>query len=148
MTDEYVYHFTWRDGATGENRVSTQLATLETIKGLGEPIMASQIVVDHSELDGDGFLRSSMGEDLSLLDDLTAQIMSLELRATSRDDESRSMCDGTEGREKYMLNLESRELRRQVRELKSRRCELIAGGSDESNRMQGFIQLPGHPIPA
>ena len=149
MTDIYLYHFTWRDGVTGESRVSVRLATLEAIKGKGEPLMASQIVVDHTELDGDGFLRASIGNGYSsAANELTAQITSLELRAISRDSQAQSMNDGTEGRDKYMLSLESRELRREVRTLQGRRCDVIAGESDDSSGMQGFVQLPAQPTPA
>jgi hypothetical protein len=148
MTDVYLYHFTWCDGATGENRVSVRRGTLEAIKGKGEPLMASQIVVDHTELDGDGFLRAGIGNESSEVNDLTAQIASLELRATSRDSQAQSMNDDTEGRDKYMLSLESRELRREVRTLKSQRCELIADEADDSNGTQAFTQLTGHATPA
>ncbi len=136
MTDVYLYHFTWRDGVTGESRVSARLATLEAIRGKGEPLMASQIVVDHTELDGDGFRRASIGNDYSsAANELAARITSLELRAISRDSQARSMNDGTEGRDKYMLSLESRELRREVSMLQGRRCEVMAGESDGSSGM-------------
>jgi hypothetical protein len=148
MTDVYLYRFTWCDGATGETRISAQLATLEAIKGKGEPLMASQIVVDHTELDGNGFLPAGISNDSSAEDDLAAQIASLELRAMSRDSQAQSMNESTEGSDKYMLNLESRELRREARKLNSQRCDLIAGEPDGSNETHGFMQLPGHATPA
>jgi hypothetical protein len=56
MTDKYVYHFTGPFGPGGEIAVSPRAATLEAIQGRGEPVMESQIVVDQTELDCDGFL--------------------------------------------------------------------------------------------
>jgi hypothetical protein len=86
MTDAYVYYF----------------------KGW---IMESQLVVDRSELDENGFLITGAVNDLSF------QIGSLERRAASRDGEASKLNDGDEGRDKYMLSLESRELRNQARKL-------------------------------
>jgi hypothetical protein len=60
------------------------------------------------------------------VNDLSAQIWSLEVRAASRNIEALKLNDTTEGKEKYMLRLESRELRRQARILKSRRSEQLA----------------------
>jgi hypothetical protein len=45
MTDVYVYYFT---AGPGGKDISSKRATLETIKGKGEPVMESQIVVDHT----------------------------------------------------------------------------------------------------
>jgi hypothetical protein len=56
MPDVYLYHFVSRAGPGAETNLSARPATLETIKGNGEPIMESQIVVDHTELDKKGFL--------------------------------------------------------------------------------------------
>jgi len=55
---------------------------------------------------------------------LSAEIRSTELRAASRDTEALRMNDGAEGKDKYMLSLESRELRKEVRKLNDRRTEL------------------------
>jgi hypothetical protein len=38
-------------------------ATLEAIAGKGEPVLESQIVVDHTELDAEGFLLANVGDD-------------------------------------------------------------------------------------
>jgi hypothetical protein len=48
----------------------------------GEPVMASQIVVDETELDPEGFLNPYPGKH-SALNDLAAEIRSLELRASA-----------------------------------------------------------------
>jgi hypothetical protein len=126
MSDAYIYYFMECEDATGENTLSKRPATLEAIKGKGEPIMESQIVVDDSELDGAGYLNARDGRDSYEVNDLSAQIWSLEVRAASRDIEASKLTDGTEGKDKYMLSLESRELRGQARKLKSRRRELLA----------------------
>ena len=97
--------------------LSPRPATLEAIKGRGEPVMASQIVVDHTELDEDGCLIATFDSNLHALSDLARQIASLEVRAASRDKEA---IDSSNGVDKYMLSLESRELRKEeARELKS-----------------------------
>jgi hypothetical protein len=118
MPDAYVYYFTMQNGPAGENTLSLRPATLGAIKGKGEPIMESQIVVDETEVDGAGFLISRGN------DDLTAQIQSVEIRASSRDGEAQKLNDTTEGADKYMLSLESRELRNQARMLKNLRTAL------------------------
>ncbi len=57
MTDVYVYHFMRSHGPAGEKSLSKRRATLATIEPMGgEPVMESQIVVDHTEVDGNGFL--------------------------------------------------------------------------------------------
>ena len=117
MTDRYVYYFRGLPGAATENTVSTRPATLDSIRGLGDPIMESQLVVDHTELDDDGFLRVRAGIYSRVLSDPTAQIVSLELRARSRDREASQLTGSTTGQDKYMLSLESRELRKQARSL-------------------------------
>jgi|SRR5271165_265011 len=119
MTDVYVYYFSSWDAGSGEDSVSARRGTLEAIVGRGDAIMESQIVVDHTELDDDGFLISSAGDDSAAKNDLTAQIRSIELRAASRDSEARKLNDTTEGKDKYLLNMESRELRNQARVLKN-----------------------------
>jgi hypothetical protein len=123
MSDVYIYYFKTSTGPGGKNTLSRRLATLDAIKSRGEPVMESQIVVDHSELDENGFLVAGRS-DSSALDDIAAQIWSLEVRAASRDNAALACADGIE---RYMLSLESRELRKQARELKSRRTEKRAG---------------------
>jgi hypothetical protein len=119
MSDKYVYYFKEPPGSAGENTLSTRRATLEAIRGIGEPIMESQIVVDHTELDSNGFVSPQSGSDPSAANDLIAQIGSLELRALSRDSEALYLDDGDDGKDKYMLSMESRELRKQARVLKA-----------------------------
>jgi hypothetical protein len=124
MTDKYVYHFTGPFGPGGEIAVSVRAATLEAIHSRGEPIMESQIVVDQAELDCDGFL-VRFGIGMNLIDNLWSQIRSLKLRAESRDADALQLNEGTDGERKYMLQLESQELRRQAEGLKAQRIELL-----------------------
>ncbi len=125
MSDVYVYYFMRTDGAGGA-KLSMQAATLEAIKGKGEAIMESQTVVDHTELDGNGFLLARDGSGSYAVNDLSAQIRSIELRAVSRDSEALALDEGTDGKDKYMLSLESRELRGQAKRLKLERADLVA----------------------
>jgi len=123
MCDVYIYHFVTSDCPDGDSNLSSRPATLETIKNRGgEPVMESQIVVDHTELDADGFLVGVLGSGSYEINDIAAQIYSLEVRATSRDNEAIASLDGIE---KYMLSLESRELRKQARLLRSQRPALM-----------------------
>jgi hypothetical protein len=140
MSDVYVYYFRGAVGTVGEKMLSTRPATLETIKGKGEPIMESQIVVDHTELDGGGFLIASAGNDTYPVNDLTAQIGSLELRAASRDSQALTLDESIEGKNKYMLGLESRELRRQAARLKSQRTDLTAGEPSDPSGAPEFAE--------
>jgi hypothetical protein len=127
MCDVYIYYLTASNGRDVNNMRSSRPATLEAIRERGaEPVMESQIVVDHTQLDGDGFLLATVGDDSHEINDIVAQIWSLELRAASRDNEAIGSVDGVE---KYMLSLESRELRKQARLLKSQSTLLTAGES-------------------
>jgi hypothetical protein len=117
MCDMYVYYFIRSNGEGGESELSTRPGTLEAIKGRGQPVMETQIVVDHTELDAEGFFLANKGNGLHAMDNVAAQIGSLEARASSRDTEA---IDSLDGIEKYMLSLESRELRKQAQDLKSR----------------------------
>jgi hypothetical protein len=117
MCDVYIYYFNSVNDPRGKNVLSTRPATLQAIKGRGEPVMESQIVVDHTELDTDGFLAAIIGNDSHAIGDIAAQICSLEVRAASRDSEALTSKNGME---QYMLSLESRELRKQAGILKSR----------------------------
>jgi hypothetical protein len=146
MTDVYVYSFTMRDGLAGKITVSARLATLEVIKGRGEPVMESQTVVDHTELDNNGFLISRIGDDSYAVNDITAQIRSVELRAVSRDREALTLDEGTQGKDKYMLSLESRELRGQAKKLEKQRAELLADESRGRND-SCMLDLAGCPTP-
>jgi hypothetical protein len=144
MADAYVYCFTALDEITGERVSSERRATLETIKGLGEPIMESQIVVDTSELDHNGFLVADVTNGEHPIDDMTGEIRSLKLRADSRDRAALKMNDSAEGEDKYMLNLESRELRKQARRLDNQRSEMLAGEVNEKTEPD-FTQFGADP---
>jgi len=135
MSDAYLYYF-HRASPGGQKTVSTRPATLEAIKGRGRPIMESQMVVDHTELDAEGFLAATVDIDLRATSNLMARIRSLEARAASRDVEASESADGVE---KYMLSLESQELRKQARHLHSRLIELKGGA--RSNAPEDFIQF-------
>jgi hypothetical protein len=123
MCDVYVYYFVTPNSPDGDNMLSTRVATLEAIRDRGgEPIMESQVVVDHTELDADGFRVAALGWDSRDINDIAAQIWSLGVRAASRDTEAIASTDKIA---KYTLGLESRELRKQMRVLKSRRTESV-----------------------
>ena len=126
MTDVYVYYF-MRRGPAGENFLSKRRATLETINGKGEAVMESQIVVDHTEVDGDGFLIGGVANESHPMDELWAQIRSLERRANSRESEALELSESTEEDRRYMLRLESRELRKQAQRLRKQRADSMAG---------------------
>ena len=142
MSDVYVYHFV-RCGPTGENVLSKRRATLETIKGKGEAVMESQIVVDHTEVDGNGFLIGGVGNESHPMVELWAEIRSLERRANSRDNEALTLGESTEGQRIYSLHLESRELRNQAQRLKKQRADLMAGELDNRIDAQVFVQFGG-----
>lgn len=126
MSDAYVYFFKVRNPQTGGYTVSERPAKLEAICGVGEAIMESQIVVDDTELDCAGYYVAANKEGSYLVDDLSGQIWSLEARAASRDIEAMTLDEGTKGKDKYMLSLESRELRSQARQLKNQQSDVVA----------------------
>jgi hypothetical protein len=63
VSDVHVYYFLVWDRMAGEKMLFARPATLEAIAGRGEPVMESQIVVDHTELDAEGFLLANVGDD-------------------------------------------------------------------------------------
>jgi hypothetical protein len=136
MTDMYVYYFKGIAGSAAENSVSKRPATLDAIRGLGDPIMESQLVVDHTELDNDGFLSDCAGMDSRAVNHPTARILSLELRARSRDREASIPKDGADGKDKYLLSLESRVLRKQARSLNAQDADICAH-RDNPNWFEG-----------
>jgi hypothetical protein len=144
VTDVYVYYF-MRRGPAGENILSKRQATLETIKGKGEAVMESQIVVDHTEVDGNGFLIGGNGSESHPMDALWAEIRSLERRANSRDREALASNESGEGDRIYMLRLESRELRNQAQRLKKERVDIMAGNFDNRMDAQVFVPFGGNP---
>jgi hypothetical protein len=135
MTDMYVYHFVGPEGSDGKDAHTARAATLEAIKGRGEPLMESQLVVDHSELDADGFLNA--------FDNLWSEIRSLGLRAEARDTEALELNESTEGQRKYMLHLESRELRGQARRLTAQRIELLGERFQRDARTEDLASFEG-----
>jgi hypothetical protein len=146
MTDMYVYFFKRSNGPPGEKLLSKRRATLEAIKNMGEPVMESQIVVDHTEVDGNGFLIGGVDDQLHPMDERWAQIRSLERRAHSRDCQARELKESTDGRLIYMLSLESRELRSQAQRLKKHRAELMSDEFGAKIDAQLFGNLGGNPV--
>ncbi len=149
MADVYVYRFKGWDGPT-ESDVSRR-ATLETIKEIGNPIMESQIVVDEAELDAHGFFRASVANDSDPTEHLTDEINSLYLRAAARDGEALNLDEAKSGAHKYMLQLESRELRKQAQvlqrqEKQQKQSNCAAAESDNYGKIVlDFGQFGGSP---
>jgi hypothetical protein len=144
MGDMYVYHF-MRRGPAGENILSRRWATLETINGMGEAVMESQIVVDHTEVDGNGYLVGRSGNEAHPTDELWAQIRSLERRANSRDIEALALNESGEGARSYLLRLESRELRKQAQRLRKQGADSMVGELGNRIDSQVFVEFQGDP---
>jgi len=144
MTDVYVYHFI-RRGPAGENILSKRWATLEAINGKGEAVMESQIVVDHTEVDGNGFTIGGGGSESHPMDELWAQIRSLERRANSRDREALTLNESGDGARIYLLRVESRELRKQAQTLRMHRADSMAGELGNRSDAQDFEHFAGSP---
>lgn len=145
MADAYVYYFTSLNVRTGERDLSKRRATLEAIKRIGEPVMDSQIVVDPTELDSSGFLvgRSVSGSHPS--DELWGEIRSLNLRAASRDREAQRLDENTEDSGRYILSVESLELRRQATQLQKQRADLMARELGSAIDASSMVPLAGRP---
>ena len=141
MADVYVYYFMRCHGMAGEKILSKRRATLETIKNMGEPVMESQIVVDHTEVDRNGFLMGGVDSESHPMDERWARIRSLERRANSRDYEALQLTDSSDAGRKYVLSLESRELRKQARELKTHRADLMVSELGARMEAQAFVNL-------
>jgi hypothetical protein len=144
LSDVYVYYF-MRRGPAGENLLSVRRATLDTIKSKGNAVMESQIVVDHTEVDGDGFLIGGVDSESHPRVELWAQIRSLERRANSRDNEALTLDENAEGRRIYSLHLESRELRKQAQRLKQQRADAMTGELDNRSDAHDFVPFGGSP---
>ena len=144
MTDVYVYRFIGRDGPADTKGRTRRRATLETIKDIGDPIMESQIVVDDGELDSMGFFCDNVANDPHSAAAMKNEIKSLNLRAASRDAEALNMDENAAGARKYMLQLESRELRKQAQKLQ-KQYEFAAAESDNQAESQNFALLGGSP---
>jgi hypothetical protein len=121
LTDAYIYYFMVRDDVTGEIVRSRRRATLAAIKRIGEPVMESQIVADITEIDPEGFAIDDASDGSPPPGEVTSEIRSLQLRADSRDSRALALNETTEGEDKYMLQLESRELRSQAQKLHNSR---------------------------
>jgi hypothetical protein len=134
-----------RRGPAGENILCKRRATLETIKGKGEAVMESQIVVDHTEVDGNGFLIGGVDNGSRPMDEIWAQIRSLERRANSRDGEALTLNESGDGARIYLLRLESSELRIQAQRLRKQRADSMAGELGNRITPQVFAQFGGGP---
>jgi hypothetical protein len=141
--DVYVYNF-MRIGPTGGKILSKRRAALETINGIGEAVMETQIVVDHTEVDTNGFVIDDGDNGCHPMDGLWSQIRSLERRAHSRDDEA-LQSNGVSAAEKYMLTLESRELRKQAQALRRQRIDSMVGALGNQIDSRVFSQFGGSP---
>jgi hypothetical protein len=140
----YVYYFMRIRGSVGEKLPSQRRATLERISATGgEAVMESQIVVDHTEVDGNGFLIGSVGNESHPMDELWAQIRSLERRAHSRDSEALTLDQSADGQRIYMLRLESRELRNLAQKLKKQRADSMADEFGNRGGAQTFLSVEG-----
>jgi hypothetical protein len=145
VTDVYVYYFMRCREPAGENILSKRRATLQAIRGMGEAVMESQIVVDHTEVDENGFLIGGIGNESHPMDELWAQIRSLERRANSRDSEALTLNENGEDQRAYMLHLESRELRNQAQKLKKQRADSMAGELGNQRDARDILTFGGSP---
>jgi hypothetical protein len=147
MTDKYVYFFV-RSGPNGNVAQSRRRATLDAIRGIsGEAVMDSQLVVDHTEVDDNGFVIGHSNSDSHPMDGLWSQIRSLERRAQSREDEALEMNDADQAQDRYMLSLESRELRCQAQLLRRQRMESMTAALGYHMDAAVFMQTTG-PAPS
>lgn len=111
MPDAFVYYFLIRDRSTGKLVSSKRRATLGAITGLGEPLLESQMAVDHSEVDAMGFLVTRSVDGADPTGEVWGEIRSLRLRADSREREAQQLIDGMSRERKLILCAECRELR-------------------------------------
>ena len=107
--------------------------------------MESQIVVDHTEVDGNGFLIDGIDNESHPMDELWAEIRSLERRANSRDSEALTLNESSEGARIYLLRVESRELRNQAQRLRKQRADSMAGELGNWIDSQVLVQFGGSP---
>ena len=139
MTDVSVYYFVRHGGPGGKELLSERRATLETIKDRGKAVMQSQRVVDHTEVDGNGFLIGGAGDESH--PELWSQIRSLEARAKSRDREALKIIEGADSGRRQVLQGESLALRNQARILKIRADRMR---SDKLRNQIRAADAPGH----
>jgi hypothetical protein len=107
--------------------------------------MESQIVVDHTEVDDNGFLIGGAANESHPMDQLWAEIRSLERRAKSRDGEALTLNERGQGQRIYSLHLESRELRNQAQRLKKQRADSMAVELGIRSDSQDFLPFGGSP---
>jgi hypothetical protein len=146
VTDVSVYYFMRYSGSGDKELLSERRATLEAIKyRRGEAIIQSQRVVDHTEVDGNGFLIGGASDPSH--PELWPQIRSLESRAKSRDGEALQLVEGAEGDRKQMLHRESLELRNQARVLRAQADRIKADNLRNRDSAQGSISYwPPGPL--
>jgi hypothetical protein len=143
MTDMYVYYFMRPRGPGGAATLSKRRATLDAIKGRGDAVMESQTVVDHREVDDNGFVIRGTSNESHPTDERWSLIRSLELRANSRDTDAQILDERSAGACKYMLQLESRELRHQANRLKKQLADAMANEREDRNGVQNFARFAG-----
>jgi hypothetical protein len=108
--------------------------------------MESQIVVDHTEVDDNGYVRGHEVDESHPAELLWSQITSLERRAKSRDDEAILLNDASDAKGKYLLALESRELRKQATRLRAQRLDSLTGGVTGRSDSCIFSDFSDDPI--
>jgi hypothetical protein len=143
MTDMYVYYFMRPRGSNGVEILSKRRATLEAIKGNGKAVMESQMVVDRREVDDNGFVIGGTRTESDPTNECWSQIRSLELRANSRDDDAQKLDERSEGAYKYMLQLESRELRCQAQRLKMQLAGAMSREREKASCAQDYVKFAG-----
>jgi hypothetical protein len=89
--------------------------------------MESQLIVDHTEVDANGYLTGRASEDSHPSHELWAHARSLESRATSRDSEALKFGDADVDRQNA-LRAESCKLREEAREIRTRLSAIETGG--------------------
>jgi hypothetical protein len=77
VSDVSVYYFIRRGLPDGKELHSERRATLEAIKGWGIAVMESRRIVDHTEVDGNGFLIGGGSDQSDSVDEFWPRIRSL-----------------------------------------------------------------------
>ncbi len=137
MADVSVYYFMRHGTSGGKGPLSQRRATLEAIKDRGEAVLHSRRVVDHTEVDGNGFLIGGAGDESQ--PELWSQIRSFESRAKSRDGEALKILEAAESDRRRVLHGESLELRDQARMLRVRVNRAKADKPRDQDRAQGVL---------
>jgi hypothetical protein len=143
MPDAFVYYFLIRDRSTGRLVSSKRRATLEAIKGKGEPLLESAMAVDDSEVDSKGFLVGRAQGSAEPTDELWGEIRSLRLRAGAREREAAQLNDSSDRERKLILRAESQELRTRADRLQqlaraSGQALYLAAPANEAAKSQFF----------